>query len=227
MYRVAPEPITGVLQAESFTGWEAQPFPVLAAAGGATLGLMNQLQQSQTNSQGVQPNYLHMKTRYDFIFQVAGINGYVEIALVEPRASGVLPRVTNQDWSLPTGLPGFCCLAEGTQEQYHLNSSHWKYKRLKRLYFNCAVNTTSSESLHTNNLRTCSITLSNPPGKRYIRSASVGAPAETITALDIPQTQQQWIIISSSIETTAVSATNNIVTTVKRCPVWRDSVGSS
>lgn len=224
IWQVALDSITGEIVVAQTGAWQDQPFPLVPLD---PLSVRyDQLKYSRQNPLGVQPGYLHMSTSYDCLFIANQWAGWVEICLVTPRKQFTRQATPQNDvFQLPSGLAGFSDSALGTPNQYAIQPSFYGVKVLKRMYFN-TVTTVGTSQLHTNPQRTCRITIKNDKYKSHIRAQKPSISDDPISSLDIPLHQQTWVMIRSTNPQEPTAAAHMAVV-VKRCPVWRDSLGSS
>lgn len=230
IFQVGLDPITSVVVTEPIGAFQQQPFPMAAFDPASTQ--FNQLKYLQQNSLSVQPGYLHLNTSYDIYFNAVNWRGWCDILLVSPRAQYTRQSAPqNDDFQLPSGLPGFSYTCGGTPIQFNWNPLMFGVKRLKRMYFNTYPGEGSqpvpSTYLHTNPDRYCRLKIRNSKHKAHIRAQKPANQVnQPITHLDIPFNQQDWIVIVSSNPESA-TADSYLQCNLSKCITWRDSFGSS
>lgn len=229
IWQVGLAPVTGQFETQQVAAWANQPFP-LATTDPLSVKF-DQLQFCQVNSLGCQPGYLHLSTAYELLFTAVNWNGWVEVCQVTQRkyynrqaTGGGGPAI--EDWQMPSGLTGFAnsCLGTGGL-QY--SPAPWMYttKILKRMYFNTSTSTTS-DLIHTNNQRACRIVVRNNKYRAHIRAQKAVTDPAAIFNPDISSSQSDWILFRAS-NPARPTADSHLAVNVTRCPVFRDSVGSS
>jgi len=230
IFQVELDAITSAVITEPIGAFGQQPFPLLTTDPASQQ--FNQLKYLQQNSLGINPGYLHLNTSYDIYFNAVNWRGWADVLLVSPRAQYTRQSAPqNDDFQLPSGLPGFSYTCGGTPIQWNWNPLMFGVKRLKRVYFNTHPGEGSepvpSSYLHTNPDRYCRLKVRNSRQKAHIRAQKpANQVTQAITHLDIPFNQQDWIIITSSDISTA-SADSYLGVNISRCVTWRDSFGSS
>jgi len=234
LYQVTLEPITGSVVTEPVAVWRSQPFPLTQPPISDGLSTkFNQLKWLQSNSIGVQPGYYHHSTQYNMKFNAVNWRGWVDILIVTTRKQFTLQAGPDTDqFQLPSGLPGFSNSCGGTPDQYSWNPLFYGVKRVKRMYFNTAINP-GEQALYTNPDKFCSFKIMNQRSRAHIRAQTNAEyalpptpPVTPITHLDIPLKQQDWVVITTSNENRP-SADSYCSVNMTRVPVWRDTAGSS
>lgn len=228
IWQVSTAPVTGAITVEQTGAFVNQPFPLLLTD--PTSDKYDQLKYTSPNSLGVQPGYLHLSTSYEMLFTAVNWTGWVEIVQVTQRKTYARQAAGGgaiaDDFQMPSGLAGFAnsCLGTGGL-QY--SPAPWMYstKVLKRMYFNTATTNVSS-LLHTNNQKACRIVIKNDKFRAHIRAQKAVTDPTVIFNPDIPFNQQDWILFRAS-NAARQTADSHLAVNCTRCPVWRDSVGSS
>ena len=234
LYQVQLEPITGNVITDPIAVWRSQPFPLTQPPiGDGTSVKFDQLKWLQSNSIGLQPGYYHHSTTYNMKFNAVNWRGWVDVLVVSTRRQFTRQASPDIDeFQLPVGLAGFSNSCGGTPDQYSWNPLFYGVKRIKRMYFNTAINA-GERALYTNPDKFCSFKIMNQKSRAHIRAQTnaeyqvpPAAPATPITHLDIPLRQQDWIVVTSSNENRP-NANSYCAVNITRVPVWRDTAGSS
>lgn len=224
IWQVDTDAITGAFIVSQTGAWVNQPFPL--ATVDPTSIKFDQLKYT-TNSLGVQPGYLHMSTSYEFLFTAVNWTGWVEVCQVtQAKTYARQGNPIVDDFQMPSGLCGFVNSALGTGGLQY-SPAPWMYrtKVLKRMYFNTSI-TAVSDLIHTNNQRSFRVILKNDKFRSHIRAQKALTNPNPITNPDIPFNQQDYILIRASNPARQTADSHCAINCV-RCPVWRDSVGSS
>lgn len=226
IWQVGEDAVTGAIEIQRKGSWETQLYPYLSVDPGSDQ--FDQLYNLKANNAGVQSGYYHHKTYYNVYLRATNWNGWIDMLLVSPnkqysRSAGTA-TVPAENYQLPAGLPGFVNCCGGSPFQYSYNPLFFTVKTLKRIYFNTSTSL-ESNTLKTNPEQYFDICVTNDKKKAHIRSQIRNDNPNPITHLDIPFDQQDWIMFTASSQ--GETDGSNCSVTVKRVPVWRDSVGSA
>ncbi len=209
--------------------WLKQPYPLSTASynlAPAEVDKFDQLQFWDQNN-GVSNDYTHFSTKYQMQIRATECRGYVDVFLVHPKKAYL--RSDQKDYSLPLGLAGFTNMTLAADHMYSIGKDY-SCKRIRRKYFNTTRPPGGAAStanyLQTNPDFDMEFTIKNRKSRRHIKAPEI-ANGAVLDTTDIPNHQQDWIIISTTLSNEHVTVANNLNFKIFRTPVWRDREGAS